>query len=67
MQAEATWATVSCGILLLKLWVAAKKGKATAAWVTTIMNKNVSGGSKSGNGDCELREETKEAAEQRGA
>lgn len=67
MQAESTWATVSCGILLLKLWVAAKKRKATAAWVTAIMNKNVSGGSKLGNGDCELREETEAATEQRGA
>ena len=66
-KAEAMWTTPLFGALLLRLWMAAKMRKITAAWVTTTMNKNVLGWSRSGASDCELRAETEAAREHREA
>ena len=50
-------------ILPLRPWVGAQERKATAGWVTTIMNKNVLRGSKSGTSDFRLRAEMEAAIE----
>lgn len=67
LQAEAMWTTLLFGVLLLRLRMAAKKRKMTAAWVTTIMNKSILRCCRSGTSYCEMRAETEAAREQREA